>query len=70
MGGHRAGEQLIFPCYLILSLSCLFCAQGNTVEALLILVQGDLDKAWAVWLVLQFPLMPQGRAALMLCTAR
>lgn len=41
----------------------LFCVQGNTVEALLILLQGDLDKAWTFLLVLLGPSPAPGKGS-------
>ena len=39
--------------------------KGNKVDVLLISLQDDLDKAWAVWLALSVPSLPQGRAVLL-----
>lgn len=60
MGGHRGGEQLIFPCYLISSLS--FYSVFKEIQ-LLVLLQGDLDKAWTFLLVLLGPSPAPGKGS-------
>lgn len=64
MGGHGAGEQLILSCCLISSLSFRSVLRETGLdEALLIKLPDDLDKAWAVWLVLPVPSPAPGKGS-------